>query len=173
MKSLVRLLIGTVVISSLTACLFKEPVFSEGFVKIDPQFTGVWAMNDKEGDPRKTEFAVCLALDNDRYLLHYPTSAKGGIYYEGRLLKVRERNLMQLRVLATFEDGLPKEDAERFTLIWLEKDVKESMVVRSLGGGDRLKGKGPAEVKQLLEDKSADWNTLFGDSVVFRRLKDN
>ena len=158
---------------SLSSCLFKEPVYTEGFSKIDPSFAGVWAMEGKDSDPRKMEYAMIAPLDDDRYVVHHPTAEKGGIYYEGRLLKIRERSLLQLRVLATFEGGLPKDDMARYTLAWVERDPTGSATkIRALGGAE-IKDKSPAEVKRLLEDPSVDWNNLFGDPMVFRRLKDN
>src|SRR3954469_980069 len=87
MKTLARLLL-LIAVCSLSACLFKEPVFTEGFAKIDPALGGVWATNEN-GDPRQTEFAVCAPLDGDRYILQYPAGEKGTLLYEGRLLHVR------------------------------------------------------------------------------------
>jgi len=167
-----QFLLCVAVACSFSACLFKEPVFTEGFSKIDPDLGGVWVVEGKNGDPRKMEFAVCAPIDDDRYLINHPSEGKDSIYYEARLLKIRDRSLLQLRVLATFSDGLPTADAKRYTLLWIEKDSKApSIAVRALGG-DALKDKGPAEVKKLLETKSTDWNKLFGDAMVFRRLKD-
>jgi len=76
-------------------------------------------------------------------------------------------------VLATFNDGLPKAGADRYTLLWLEKGtVDRTIRVRALGG-DGLKDKGPVETRKLIEDPTGDWSKLFGDPLVFRLLKDN
>ena len=81
--------------------MFKEPVFTEGFAKIDPALGGVWAADGKNGDPRQTEFAVCAPLDGDRYILQHPAGQTGGLLnaggllYEARLLHVRGRSLLQ------------------------------------------------------------------------------
>jgi hypothetical protein len=99
--------------------------------------------------------------------------AKDGFYYEARALTIRDRALLQLRVLATFSDGLPKADVERYTLLWIEKGPAGSTVRARALGGDGVKDKGPAEIKRLLEAASTDWNSLFGEAMVFRRLKDN
>lgn len=172
MKTLSRFLLVAVVVSSLTGCLFKEAVFDQGFSKVDPALNGVWASEGEGGDPRKIEFAVCAALDDDRYVLNHPSAEKGSIFYEARLLKVRDHTLLQLRLLASFNEGLPNVDAERYTLLWIEKDPAGSgMKVRALGG-EGVKEKGSAEVKRLLEDAATDWNSLFGDAMVFKRLKD-
>jgi hypothetical protein len=157
---------------SLTACLFKEPVFTDGFTKVDAGLGGVWATEGENGDPRKTEFAVCAPLDGERFLLHYPAGEKSGLYYEARPIQIRGRTLLQLRVLASFGDGLPKADAERYTVLWYENDSAGSgLRVRALGD-DGVKEKGPADVRKLLEDPARDWSKLFGNPMTFRRLKD-
>jgi len=173
MKLLLRSLLALALGFSFTACLFNEPIFKEGFSKTDAALAGVWAADARNGDPRKMEFAMCAPLDDDRYVLHHPAVEKDSIYYEARPLKIRDRNLLQLRVLATFSDGLPKSNAERYTLLWIEKDaVAETFRVRSLGG-DGVKDKGPAQVREFLEKPESDWSTIFGEALSFRRLKDN
>ena len=121
MKMLTRLFLLTALAFSFTACLFKEPVFSDGFAKADASLAGVWATDGEDGDPRKIAFAVCASLDDERCILHHPAGEKDGLYYEARPLTVRGRSLLQLRVLASFADGLPSPDAERYTLIWIAK----------------------------------------------------
>ena len=157
---------------AFTACLFKEPVFTEGFTKTDPTFSGIWATDGEDGDPRKIEFVMCAAVDDDRYFLHHPAGEKSGLYYEARPLTIRNRTLLQLRVLASFSDGLSKADAERFTLAWIEKEADGGKLrVRSLGG-DGVKDKVPAQIRKDLENPSADWSKLFGEPAEFHRLKD-
>lgn len=173
MKILLRFLLVLAFACSFTACLFKEPVFTAGFSKADAALGGVWATEGENGDPRKVEFAVFAPLDDERYLLSHPAATKDALYYEARPLKVRERSLLQLRVLATFGEGIPKPDEARYTLAWLEKaEGAQSLRVRALGG-DGIKDKSPAEVKKLLEDPASDWSKFFGEATTFRRLKDN
>ena len=172
MKILTRFLLLAVFMCSFSACLFTEPVFTEGFAKVDASLGGVWAMDGDEGDPRKMEFAVCAPLDDERYILHHPTREKDGIYYEARPLIIRDRMLMQLRILASFGSGIPKADVERYTLIWIEKDADgQKLRVRSLGG-DGVKDKTPAQIRKALETQSTDWSKLFGEPAVFHLLKD-
>ena len=172
MKTLSQFFLVAALVSSLTGCLFQQPVFEQGFSKIDPALNGVWASEGENGDPRKMEFAVCASLDDDRYILNHPSAEKGSLFYEARLLKVQDRTLLQLRLLASFNDGIPKADAERYTLSWIEKGPAESgLKVRSLNG-ESIKGKKPAEVKRLLEDPATDWNSLFGEASIFRKLRD-
>ena len=172
MKTLARLLLLTALTCTFTACLFKEPIFSDGFAKADASLGGVWASEGDEGDPRKTEFAVCAPLDDTRYILHHPTGEKGGLYFEARPIVIRDRTLLQLRVLASFSDGLPKADGERYTLIWVAKvDGGKKLTVRSLGD-DGLKDKTPAQVRKELEAADTDWGKLFGEPAAFHRLKD-
>ena len=172
MKTLTQRLLAVVLACSLSACLFKQPVYTEGFVKLDPALGGVWAAEGKNGDLRKMEFAVCAPLDGDRCVLHSPAADKGGLYYEARMVKVRERNLLQLRLLASFNDGLPKADADPYTLVWLDGDLKGPSIKVFALNGKAVEGKGPDEVKQMLESASQDWAALFGDPTIYRRLED-
>jgi hypothetical protein len=172
MKILTRFLLLAALACSFTACLFTEPVFTEGFAKADAALGGVWATDGDEGDPRKIEFVVCAPLDGERYILNHPAADKGGLYYEARPLVIRGRTILQLRVLASFSDGIPKADAERYTLAWVEKEADgQKLRVRSLGG-DGVKEKGAAATRKLLENPASDWGKLFGEPAVFHRLKD-
>ena len=85
MKTLSPFVLVAVLVSSLTGCLFKEPVFEQGFSKIDPDLNGVWASEGENGDPREMEFAVCASLDDDRYVLNHPSAEKGSLFYEAQL----------------------------------------------------------------------------------------
>jgi len=170
MKILNRLFLVTLMVGSLTGCLFKDAVFEQGFSKLDPALGGVWVSDGKDGDPRKMEFAVCAPFDDDHYVLNHPSTEKGSLFYEARLVKVRDRSLLQLRLLASFNDGLPKADAERYTLVWIEKDsAGAGLKVRSLGG-EGVKEKGAAEIRRLLEAPATDWNSLFGEPIIFRKI---
>ena len=172
MKFLARMLLVAALACAVSGCLFKEPVFSEGFAKADASLGGVWVAEGERGDPRKMEFAVMAPLDDTRFVLHHPAGEKGGMYYEARALTIRGRTVLQLRVLATFSDGIPKRDAERYTLLWIEKeDGVQKFRVHTLGG-DGVKNKGPADVKKLLEAPDGDWSTLFSEPTTFRRLED-
>ncbi len=175
MKIIARFFVVVLLMCSFTACVFREPVFTEGFAKADAALGGVWATDGSDGgeaDPRKIEFAVCAPLDEGRYILHHPSSERGGVYYEARPLLIRDRTVLQLRVLASFSDGLPKADAERYTLLWIEKDaVGGKLRVRALGG-EAVKTKSPAELRKALETQSTDWMKFFGEAATFQRLKE-
>lgn len=170
MNSLSRTLLAAALVFTLTACNFEQPVFNDGFAKTDPALAGVWVADGENGDPRKNEFAVCAILDDERYLLHHPSGGKDGIYYEARPLSVRERTVLQLRILATFADGIPKPGAARFTLVWIEKQAG-GLCIRALkgDGAEQLK---PGALRAELENPASDWGRLFGDALVFRRLND-
>jgi hypothetical protein len=172
MKAFAQFVLLAVFGCLLSGCLFKEPVFTEGFVKTNPAIGGAWVADSENGDPRKMEFALCAPLDHDRYVLHYPSGGKDGIYYEARPLQVRDRSLLQLRVLATFANGLPKPGADCYTLLWLDQNpAQRTLQVRALGE-DGVKEKSPVAVRKLLEDPASDWSKLFGEPMTFRQLKD-
>ncbi len=172
MKTLARLVLLAVLACSFTACLLKEPVFTEGFAKTDSTLGGVWTIEADKANPQKAELALCAPLDDTRYVIHYPATDKGGIYFEARPVVIRDRTVLQLRVLATLSDGIVKPDSERYTLIWIEKmDGGKNLRVRSLRQ-ESVKPRTPAQIRTALETPSTDWTDFFGETVVFRRLKD-
>ena len=154
----------------LTSCLFKDPVFTSGFVKTDDSITGVWVAEDEAGDMEKADLAACFKVDDSKYVLHYPARAKDGIYYATQPLKVRDRDLLQVQALGTLKGRpvKPGQDSEAYTLIWIEKADGGKFVVRPLNG--KMEKKGPTEVKRLLEDPGTNWDELFADAKVFKRI---
>lgn len=172
MKIMAQIFFAAALLCSMTACLFKEPVFQTGFLKLDPKLAGIWVSEGKDNDPRNMEFAVSLPLDEERCILHSPALDKGGNYYEARMLKIKDRILLQLRWLGSFGEGV-KHDTETYTVLWLDGDLGgPSVKVRALDG-DRLKGQSPAQVKATLEGPGEDWSKIFGAPVDYRRLKDH
>ncbi len=145
----------------LSACLFKDPVFTTGFVKTDDSITGVWVAEDE---------AACFKVDDNKYVLHYPARAKDAIYYAMQPLKVRDRDVLQVQALGTLKGRpvKPGQDNEACTLIWIEEKEAGKLTVRPLNG--KMEKKGPAEVKRLLEDPGTNWDKLFVEAKVFKRI---
>lgn len=153
----------------LSSCLFKDPVFTTGFIKTDDSVTGVWVAEDEADDMEKADLAACFKIDDSHYMLHYPARAKDGIYYAMQPLKVRDHDVLQVRALGTLKDRPVKPgDTEVYTLIWIEKKEGGKLTVRPLDG--KMEKKGAAEVKRLLEDPATQWNDLFVEAKVFKRI---
>lgn len=170
MKNAVRLALAMLTLS-LTSCLFKEAIFTSGFVKADPALAGVWMAEGENKDPRERDFAVLANVGGDAYMLHYPVGAKGGHYFEVRPLKLGDKDLWQVRLAASFDDGIPQADTPIYTICWIEKAGDGKLSVRA------LKNEGPhtagaAQTRKALEDKTTDWNQLFGEATTFTRLHD-
>ncbi|HEY1084524.1 MAG TPA: hypothetical protein VGE29_19815 [Prosthecobacter sp.] len=171
MKPLLHLLAAVVLSLGLSSCLFKEPVFTGGFVTPDADAAGVWMTEDETGDARGREFAVLAPVGNDAFMLNYPVGAKGGSYFEVRPLKVAGKDVWQVRLAATFEDGLPKADSPLYTLLLVEKTGEGKLSIRPLKteGGHTSSA---AATQKALSEKSPEWDKLFGDAKLFVRLKD-
>lgn len=171
MKPILHALAAVALVLSLSSCLFKEPVFTGGFVATDPEVAGVWMTEDETGDARAREFAVLAPVGTDAFMLNYPVGAKGSSYFEVRPLKVGGKDVWQVRLAATFEDGLPKNDSPNYTLLLVEKAGDGQLSIRPLKTEGEHTASAAATQKALLE-KSPAWDKLFGDAKVFTRLKD-
>lgn len=171
MKRLFQLLASALLITSLSSCLFKEPVFTEGFIQADSSLAGVYSTDDESGDPRGREFAVLAPMGKDAYMLHYPVGTKGSSYFEVKPLQVGGKDLWQVKLVATFEDGLPKSDTPVYNVLLVDKSKTGQISVRALDREGQHTASAAATKKALLE-KSPDWEKLFGESKTFVRLKD-
>ena len=153
----------------LSSCLFKDPVFTEGFAKTDDSIVGVWTVDEGADDPAKAELAACFKVDESNYMLHYPASDKDGMYFAAQPLKVNGRDLLQLRGLGSLNDRPVKPgDKEVYTLLWIEKEANGSLKIRPLKGD--LEQKTTTEVRKLIEDKGTKWEEIFVDPKVFKRI---
>lgn len=171
MKPILQLLALALLTTSLSSCLFKEPVFTEGFIQADSSLTGVYMSEDETGDPRGREFAVLAPVGKDAFMLHYPVGTKGSSYFEVRPLQISGKNLWQIKLVATYEDGLPKNDTPTYNLVLVDKSKEGQIAVRALKTeGDHTAS--AAATKKALSEKSPDWEKLFGESKTFVRLKD-
>lgn len=155
----------------LNSCLFTEPVFDKGFKKPDQSLAGVWVNAKSPEDPRKMVFAVCAPI-GDHLMIHHPAgpgSGDGGIYYEARQLTLHGRHLLQLRLAATFKEGLPRPAGQTWTLLWLDRKGNDSIEMRALKGE---KGANPdaASLRRLLEAGADGWEARFGETERFDRL---
>ena len=116
------------------------------------------------------EFVVCAEM-GDRMMLHYPggPGGDGGMYYEARPVVMQGRQLLQLRLMATFKEGLPDPSDKTWTLLWLEPKGRDTIMVRSLGGAEGL-NTDPATVRRALEGSAEGWESRFGEPQKFERL---
>ena len=167
--SLPSLIVTSVLPLLLASCLFQDPVFTEGFVKTHNSITGVWVIEEEMDDMEKAGLAACFKLDDSHYVMHYPAREKDGIYFSVQPLKVRDRDLLQLRALGTLKDRPVRPgDKEVYTLVWLEKAADGKLSVRPLNW--ELKKKSPADLRRMIEDPGGDWNALFVEPKVFKRI---
>lgn len=154
----------------LSSCLFKEPVFTSGFGGTDASLIGVWGAEDELDDMDKAELAALLKIDDAKYLLHYPAREKDGIYYAAQPLTLHGRLILQIQALGTLKQPLIKPGAgEIYTLIWIEKPSDGRLSIRPLNG--KMEKVGPEATRKKLEDAATDWNELFVEPKVFKRVR--
>ncbi len=166
-----RLALLTALACLLNSCLFTVPVFDKGFEKPDPSLAGVWVSAEALKDPRKAEFTVCTPM-GDHLMIHHPAgprSGDGGIYYEARQITLHGRQLLQLRLAATFKEGLPQPAEKTWTLLWIERKGNDSMDMRALKGEVGV-NPDAASLRRLIEAGSDGWEARFGEPKRFERL---
>ncbi len=171
MKSIVSLLSAFMLTLSLSSCLFTEPVFTGGFVPTSRELAGVWMTEDESGDARAREFAVLSPVGTDAYTLNYPVGAKGSSYFEVQPLKLAGKDVWQVKLAVSFEDGLPKNETPVYTLLLVEKAGEGKLSVRALKN-EGAHTASAAATQKALSEKSPEWENLFGEPKVFTRLKD-
>lgn len=151
---------------ALASCIFKTPVFKDGWRPIDEKLAGEWSSTSDDGE---TDTAVFVADGPDRALINYPAGEKGW-YFAARALVCRDRQLMQLETLAQPDGKRPAPSDDIFTLIWLEPLPDGAMRVRALDGNALAKAKiSPDALGKSLADPGFDWNAVFGSPSVFRK----
>jgi len=114
----------------LSSCIFKEPVFRQGFTPAPKSWPGVWTTDGT--DPRTGEYALLAPLNDGSYLLTQPANSAGAFYYQCTHLRIRGRHLLQLQVLASFKGGLPKGGVGSWTLVWVTPLLDGRLSVRPL-----------------------------------------
>ena len=150
---------------ALSSCVFETPVFKRGWQKFDPSLIGVWTTTGGE----KPENAVVIRDGPDRAIINYPAGEKGW-YFAARTVRLRDKQLMQLEILAQPDSKKPDGNAVNFTLLWLEPQPGSTMQVRALDGNAIAKAKiTPGALGKLLADPGFDWNPVFGSPTVFRK----
>lgn len=171
MKIILKLFTFFFLTAALSSCLFREPIFTEGFIKADSSLAGVYFTDDETGDERGREFAVLAPIGSDSFSLHYPVGTKGGSYFEVKPLQFAGKDIWQIRLAATFEDGLPQKDTPTYTLVLVEKTSEGKLSIRPLKAeGDHTAS--AATTLQALSAAKPDWDKLFGEAKTFVRLKD-
>lgn len=159
------ILVALASILLLPSCVFEKPVFGGGS-KTNPAWTGLWTTKDDDG---KTIPAALVPLGGGHSLLHYPANADGW-YFDAQSVRCRNRELLQLRILAGPDAKIPAADAANFTLLWIEPQPGGLLSVRALGGENiKQAGLDPRSLRKFLAAPDSDWNKVFGDPLVFAK----
>lgn len=151
----------------LSSCVYEKPVFTRGFTRPDPALAGLWQTRTQDG---KRQTAAFVPISGKRSLLHYSANADGW-YFEAESLTLRDRKLVQLKILAAPKGKVPSADDDNYTLLWIEQRADGSLSVRALDGGAVVrKGLYPSLLRKYLASPGSDWGKVFGAPMVFTKL---
>lgn len=151
---------------ALCSCIFEEPVFHDELARPGAALEGLWRTDDADGP---ADYAALFPLTATTSMLQYPV-ATNGWWFEAQSLRVNDRYLLQLRILAGPEAKPAAESDKNYTLVWVEQLPAEAIRMRALDGrkiGDAEFT--PAKLRAFLSDASNNWDEAFGEPTIFRR----
>lgn len=148
---------------ALGSCVFEQPVFESGLAR-PAHLDGLWQTTDANGD---VQHAALFPLGEQTSLLQYPL-ATNGWWFEARSLRINDRDLLQLRVLAGPGSQPAEKGGNNYTLAWLETLADGTVRMRALDGASIGKaGLTAASLRDVLSDPQGDWDKFFGAASIF------
>jgi hypothetical protein len=150
----------------LASCVLEEPVFESDLARPGMALEGMWETVNASGT---VQHAALFPLNPQTSLLQYPV-ATNGWWFEAQSLKIKSRDVLQLRILAGPEATPAEPGAKNHTLAWLETQPDGTVQMRALDGQAIEKGNfTAASLREFLANPDNDWNTVFGTPTTFRR----
>jgi hypothetical protein len=157
-----------VLLLSVSACNYREPISEKQNTSIDPALLGLWEpVPEKDEVKPSGEWILALKYSDTEYLIHYRTGSDS-MYFRAYPLKVGEIFCMQLQLIGN-GDGPPAKTDPPYQVasVTLSGDeVTIRMMNTSVVGSDLS---GPALREAFL--KNSKNPALFRKPVKFRRVK--
>jgi hypothetical protein len=164
------LLLFVVLLLSVTACEYQEPLSEKQNISIDPALLGLWEPAPGKNEPKPSgEWILALKYSDTEYMIHYQTGSES-MYFRAYPLKVGDISCVQLQLIGNSSGPLAKtEPAYQVAFVTLTGDeVTVRMMNTSVVGRDLHS---PALREAFLKNsKSTD---LFREPVKFRRVKNS
>jgi hypothetical protein len=149
----------------LVGCDYTVPLVTAPGIEIDKSVLGLWQTPTEDG---KTEQLLVLPLDNNEYLVSYPSDAKDGMFARACLCRTDDKILVQLKWFGTAEGKLP-DDKRVFQFV--SYSISDDKLTVRLLNSDVVK-KDVASTKELAESIAAnrDKPNLFKKAMVFTKV---
>lgn len=150
---------------AISSCIFEQPVFEAELAR-PAHLDGLWQTTDANGN---VQHAALFPLGERTSLLQYPL-ATSGWWFEAQSLRINDRDLLQLRILAGPGSQPAEKGGNNYTIAWLETLADGTVRMRALDGSSIAKaGLTAATLRDLLSDPQGDWDKFFGAASVFHR----
>ncbi|MCX6868705.1 MAG: hypothetical protein NTV46_21380 [Verrucomicrobia bacterium] len=151
----------------LNSCVFESPFEAVARIPTDPRLLGRWEeVRDKpEAQPDRM---LVLQHSANEYVVEYPVGAKA-MFFRAYTVQLEAKPYIQIQLLGTAE-GPAKPADRKYHLLKVSVDG-DAVEMRTLDA--EVLGKNPGDQAHLKAAfaKHKDDLKLFGDPVIFRRMK--
>lgn len=159
-------LLAILAFSLLVGCDYNVPLVTNPSIAIDKSVLGLWQTTDNG----KTVQLLVLPLDQDEYLVSYPSASTDGMFARACLCQTAGKTLVQLKWFGT-ADGKQPDPGDKRVFQFLSYSVASNkLTVQMLNTG--VVNKDAATTDELAKSIAAnlDKTNLFGDAVVFTKV---
>lgn len=149
----------------LAGCDYTVPLVSKPAIAIDRSTVGLWQRTAKNG---QTEHLLVVPLDEQEYLVSYPSRSEDAMFARACLARVADMTLVQLKWFATGEARLPDDDR---VYQFASYSVKGDTLTVRLLNSDIIK-KDVTSTAELVKAITANKNAtnLFREGMVFTKV---
>ena len=157
-----------VLLLSVAACEYQEPLSEKQNISVDPALLGLWEpVPEKDEQKPSGEWILALKYSDTEYMIHYQTRTES-MYFRAYPIKVGDISCMQLELIGNGDGPAAKgEPAFQAASVTLSGDEATIRMMNTSVVASKLRG--PALREAFL--KNAKNPDLFREPVKFRRVK--
>lgn len=162
------LLFLCVLLLTVAACEYHEPLSEKQNISIDPALLGLWEPVPEKNEAKPSgEWILALKYSDTEYMIHYQTRTES-MYFRAYPIKVGDLSCMQLELIGSGDGPAEMGDAAyQAASVTLSGDEATIRMMNTSVVSSNLRG--PALREAFLRNaKNPD---LFREPVKFRRVK--
>jgi hypothetical protein len=154
----------------LASCVFESPFETTAKVPVDQIFLGRWE-EVSSNEKLAVNHMLVLQHSENEYLVQYPEGEKA-MYFRAFAVDLAGQRFIQIQLIGTADDGPVKPENRKYHLLKVAMN-KDALEIRTIK--PEVLGKALKDTESLRAAFSAHKNEaeLFGEPVMFRRMKDS